>query len=195
MATESTFLNLPRELRDEIYRIWASFEDGLVYNFDYGQKEKPKRHNVLEDLAPANKKERIDLALRSTCKQVHTETEGLILRFNTITFSSTHISRSNSDEVRVRAARFHFLRVPLTMEAASFLYYEDDTVVRPCYTSTVVDVSQQIPPHSRPSPSGQATGVLAHMLTTTYGLAGGRTHSPFNWPIVTHSSRKGHPLG
>lgn len=146
MACESAFLNLPRELRDEIYRFYVSFEDGLVYNFEYGQEEKPRPHNVLGNLGPANKKDRIDLALRSTCRQVHSETEGLILKFNTITFSSTHISRRNSDEVRVRAARFHYLRVPLTMEAASFLYYEDDTVVRPCYTSAVVEVSQKIPP-------------------------------------------------
>lgn len=114
-----------------------------MYEFDYD--EKPKSQNILANLTPANKRDRIDLALRSTCKQVHAETEGLILKFNTITFSSTHISRRNSDKVRVRAARFHYLRVPLTMEAASFLYYEDETVARPCYTSAVVDVSQQTP--------------------------------------------------
>lgn len=147
MACESAFLNLPRELRDEVYRHYVTFEDGLVYNFEYGgQEEKPKSQNILRNLVPANKRGRIDLALRSTCKQIHWETEGLILEFNTIAFSSTRISKMHSDEVRVRAARFHFLRVPLTMEAASFLYYEDDTVVRPCYTEAVVDVSQQTPP-------------------------------------------------
>lgn len=146
MAYESPFLNLPRELRDEIYRHYVTFEDGLVYNFEYGGQEKPKSQNILGNLVPANKRNRIDLALRSTCKQIHWETEGLILEFNTIAFSSTRISRMHSDEVRVRAARFHFLRVPLTMEAASFLYYEDNTVVRPCYTKAVVDVSQQTTP-------------------------------------------------
>lgn len=155
MAFESAFLNLPREIRDDIYAFYVTYEDGLVYNFDY--EEKTQSENILRNLVPANKKHRIDLAFRSTCKQVHRETEGLILKFNTITFSSTLISRMNADEVRVRAARFHYLRVPLTMEAASFLYYEDDTVVRPCYTSTVVDVSQQTPPHPCFSWPGQAT--------------------------------------
>lgn len=188
MASESTFLNLPRELRDDIYRFYVTFENGLVYNFAYEENANPKSQNILRNLAPSNKKDRIDLALRSTCKQVHKETEGLILKFNTITFSNTRISRSNSDEVRVRAARFHYLRVPLTMDAAAFLYYEDGTVVRPCYTSTIVDVSHPAPRHSLFSRPGQATVVLAHILTIICGLAGGRTYSPFDRPIVTHSS-------
>jgi hypothetical protein len=103
----------------------------------------------------------------------------------------------NSDEVRVRAARFHFLRVPLTMEAAAFLYYEDDTVVRPCYTKAVVDVSQQT--HPSPTPCswrpGYATVVFASILTITRGLAGGRTYPPFNWPIVANSSQREYPVG
>lgn len=150
MASESPFLSLPRELRDDIYGFLVTFEDGLVYNFDYDGEngQDSKSHNILGNLAPANKKQHIDLALRATCKQIHMETEGLLLKSNTITFSNTRISRSNSDEVRVRAARFHYLRVPLTMEAASFLYYEDDTVVRPCYNNTVVDVSWQTFPCS-----------------------------------------------
>lgn len=139
MASESPFLNLPRELRDEIYRHYVMFEGGLDYNFEYDGQGRANSQNILRNLAPASSTDRIDLALRSTCKQIHRETEGLILKFNTITFSNTRISRKNSDEVRVRAARWHFLRVPLTMEAASFLYYEDDTVVRPCYTQAVVD--------------------------------------------------------
>lgn len=195
MATESAFLNLPRELRDDIYRFYVTFEDGLVYNFAYGEDEKPKSQNILENLAPSNKRDRIDLALRSTCKQVHDETEGLILKFNAITFSNTRISRSNSDEVRVRAARFHYLRVPLTMDAAAFLYYEDGTVVRPCYTSAVVDVSHQTPRHSLFSRSVQATVVLAYILTIMCGITGCRTYSPFDRPIVTHCSQKGYPLG
>lgn len=195
MACESAFLNLPRELRDDIYRFYFAFENGLVYNFAYGENAKPKSQNILEDLAPSNKRDRIDLALRSTCKKIHEETEGLILKFNTITFSNTRISRSNSDEVRVRAARFHYLRVPLTMEAASFLYYEDDTVVRPCYTSSVVDVSHPPPRHSLFSRPGQATVVVAHILITICGLAGGRTYSTFDRPIVTHSPQKGYRLG
>lgn len=159
MASESIFLNLPRELRDEVYRHYVTFEDGLVYNFEYDGRGSAESHNVLRNLAPANSTGPIDLALRSTCKQVHRETEGLILKFNTITFSSTRVSRKNSDEVRVRAARFHFLRVPLTMEAASFLYYEDGPVVRPCYTQAVVDVSQP-PPFSLHSPSPFLTLLL-----------------------------------
>lgn len=139
MAAESAFLSLPRELRDEVYRHYVTYEDGLVYNFEYDGEKSAKSRNILRNLAPANNRDSIDLGLRSTCKQVHTEIEGLILKFNTITFSNTRISRKNSDEVRVRAARFHFLRVPLIMEAASFLYYEDGSVVRPCYTQVVVD--------------------------------------------------------
>ncbi|KAI7785572.1 reverse transcriptase [Diaporthe eres] len=139
MAAESAFLSLPRDLRDEVYRHYVTYEDGLVYNFEYDGEKSAKSRNILRNLAPANNRDPIDLGLRSTCKQVHRETEGLILKFNTITFSNTRISRKNSDEVRVRAARFHFLRVPLTMEAASFLYYEDGPVVRPCYTQAVVD--------------------------------------------------------
>lgn len=157
MASESAFLNLPRELRDEVYRHYVTFEDGLVYNFDYDGKGSAGSHNILRNLAPANNRDPIDLALRSTCRQVHRETEGLILKLNTITFSSTRISRRNSDEVRVRAARFHFLRVPLTMEAASFLYYEDGPVVRPCYTQAVVDVSQAPPLSHSPSPTALAS--------------------------------------
>ncbi|KAG8160914.1 hypothetical protein KVR01_009178 [Diaporthe batatas] len=139
MASTCALLNLPRELRDEVYRHYVTFEEGLVYNFDYDAKGHEESCNNLRNLAPANNTDSIDLALRSTCKQIHGETDGLILKFNTITFSSTRISRNNSDEVRVRAARFHFLRVPRTMEAASFLYYEDGPVVRPCYTQAVVD--------------------------------------------------------
>lgn len=192
MASESPFLDLPRELRDAIYRFYVTFEDGLVYRFDYGSTSESA--NILGNLAPANKKHHIDHALSSTCKQINRELEGLILKFNTITFSNTHISRMNSDEVRVRAARFHYLRVPLTMDAAAFLYYEDDTIVRPCYTSTVVDVSQQTntPLPARPTPRSSCYCIGSHINLDS---AGSRTYSPFNWPVVTHYPQHGHPLG
>ncbi|KAL1871935.1 hypothetical protein Daus18300_004571 [Diaporthe australafricana] len=132
MVTESAFLNLPRELRDAIYRFYVSYDEGLVYKFDSGK------------MAPANNEHRIDLALSFTCKQVASELEGLILKSNTITFSSVY-----SDEIRVRAARFHNLRVPLTMEAASFWYYEEETavtVVHGCFDNGAAAQRPTFPP-------------------------------------------------
>jgi len=89
----SSFLCLPREVRDLIYEAYVT--DGAVdgYFFDF-QSGKLRTANY----------ERIDLALTHTCRQVANEMRGLALQRNMITFTTVY-----SEDLRASAARFQYL--------------------------------------------------------------------------------------
>ncbi|KAI3321438.1 hypothetical protein HD806DRAFT_152912 [Xylariaceae sp. AK1471] len=101
MSPRPTFLGLPRELRDMIYRFYVAVDKGYVYNFQSGKLR-------TADGRP------IDHALMMTCRLVACEMRGIALTTNTITFAA---SASYSDQMRPTAARFdQVLRVLHTIE-------------------------------------------------------------------------------
>lgn len=73
---QSPLLRMPRELRDVVYHHYVKSKDGYVTSF---------ATNKLKN----GDGSRIDLALRMTCRQIATETRGLALQTNTITFQNT----------------------------------------------------------------------------------------------------------
>ncbi|EAT76575.1 hypothetical protein SNOG_15996 [Parastagonospora nodorum SN15] len=85
----SSFLLLPREVRDIIYDYYVCCDGGYVYDFE-GNK-----------LVQANGNH-IELALLRTCHQVAREMNGLALPTNTITFSTFF-----SEKTRGSAGQFH----------------------------------------------------------------------------------------
>lgn len=95
MAPEPTFLGIPRELRDIIYKFYVTLPDGYVYDFKSGRLKAAGATNITV-LTTSNA-----LALQSTCKQVADEMRGLALSLNTITFST--VDHSDAGE---RAGRF-----------------------------------------------------------------------------------------
>lgn len=138
MPSEPSFLGIPRELRDQIYVHYVTTRDGYVYNF---------HSNKLALANPEHPGINIDLALKLTCKQIATEMGGLALRYNTVTFSTVY-----SDELRSRAARFHYLRSSLSLELASFLYYDGNSpnTPKPYFTQPVVDQVVRSYPFMKP---------------------------------------------
>jgi len=88
---ESRLLQLPRELRDEIYRIYLFAGDGYVYDFRAACLRMPDGNPI-------------DLALMRTCQRVHDEMRGLALRLNTVIFSTLY-----ADDLRTRAARWNWV--------------------------------------------------------------------------------------
>ncbi|VUC32042.1 unnamed protein product [Clonostachys rosea] len=83
------FLELPRELRDQIYIQYFTAPD-KTYVYDFHSKKLR-----LSDKTP------ISVGLALTCKTVNHETRGMGLRLNTITFYPIY-----SDELRALASRF-----------------------------------------------------------------------------------------
>ncbi|KAK0655016.1 hypothetical protein B0T16DRAFT_362056, partial [Cercophora newfieldiana] len=86
-------LQLPRELRDQIYHDYLWVENGYVYDFDAGKL----RMSHTNPLSP------IDLALIYTCRLIASEMGGLPLRLNTV-----HIRTSSSEQARTRAGRWAY---------------------------------------------------------------------------------------
>lgn len=86
-----TFLSIPREVRDEIYKFYVSTDGGYLFDTECYSTGKLKR----ADGRATN------LDLQYTCKQVSREMEGVALRENTITFTTIH-----SPELSLLAARF-----------------------------------------------------------------------------------------
>lgn len=77
----SPLLFLPRELRDIVYHHYFRSKGGYVTEF--------ATTNIMNEDGS-----RIDLALRLTCRQIATETRGLALQLNTITFQNTFFENS-----------------------------------------------------------------------------------------------------
>ncbi|KAK8067288.1 hypothetical protein PG997_014035 [Apiospora hydei] len=75
MSSESTFLGLPREIRDLIYREYVTLEHGYVYN---------PATNQLKAGGPIHQPNL--MALQSCCKQFAHEMDGLALRHNIVRF-------------------------------------------------------------------------------------------------------------
>ncbi|KAK7911117.1 hypothetical protein PG985_013598 [Apiospora marii] len=75
MSSESTFLCLPREIRDIIYREYVTLEHGYVYN---------PATNKLKAGGPIHQPHL--MALQFCCQQVAAEMQGLALKHNTIRF-------------------------------------------------------------------------------------------------------------
>ncbi|KAH7384705.1 hypothetical protein BKA66DRAFT_416675 [Pyrenochaeta sp. MPI-SDFR-AT-0127] len=114
----ATLLQLPRELRDLIYRFYILDEGGYIYN-------------------PATRKFKnangrlIDLALSLTCRQVATEMRGLALELNTLTFKTW---TPDTETERISNARFAETIQWLDMHRNRSLIY-----AAPCYTSETFD--------------------------------------------------------
>ena len=82
------FLDLPRELREIIYRHYVQEKDGYYFDIESG-KLRASGHPI-------------DLSLMYTCKTVAAEMRGLPLSTNRVTFSSVY-----SESLRLRAGRLH----------------------------------------------------------------------------------------
>jgi hypothetical protein len=87
--TLSPFLQLPRELRDEIYNYYIRANDNFTYDF---ATNKLKQADGLS----------IPLALALACRQIHEEVQGLALGLNTIAFMT-----SFDETTRESAALYH----------------------------------------------------------------------------------------
>ncbi|KAH0421845.1 hypothetical protein CcaCcLH18_13195 [Colletotrichum camelliae] len=109
MAPQTTFLSLPREIRDAIYEYYVATPGGYACNVDTLVDSIPSQHgnhgqmgalNIAGILQTADRRP-IDLSLSYTCKLVAREMAGVALRTNTITFTTV-----TSEELRILAARF-----------------------------------------------------------------------------------------
>jgi hypothetical protein len=89
----TSFLQLPRELRDLIYDLYLRCDGGYVYNFETNK------------LAQANGDE-IELALIYTCRQVAKEMIGLALSINTVTFSTYYSEATQELAGRLHSAHY-----------------------------------------------------------------------------------------
>ena len=78
---ETGFLNLPRELRDIIYKYYVLENGGYHFNYESGKLRAADRP--------------VDLSLMYTCTTIASEMHGLALGSNIITFS-THFSESEN---------------------------------------------------------------------------------------------------
>ncbi|KAJ3529988.1 hypothetical protein NM208_g9522 [Fusarium decemcellulare] len=91
MSPPRNFLDLPYELRHQIYRHYFALDNGYVFNSGSGK------------LATSNN-EPPDLSLMYTCSTIAAETKGLPLSVNTISFSTVYHKDWSS-----WAIRFHCL--------------------------------------------------------------------------------------
>ena len=110
MPDGCSFLSLPRELRDIIYRIYLHEPDGYHFNYDLGKLQASQQP--------------IDLNLMYTCTTVAAEMHGLALEMNTITFSTVY-----SESERVKAGHFgELLQAVSTIEYKAFgaLYWPEN---------------------------------------------------------------------
>lgn len=96
MPPKLSFLDLPPEIRNTIYRHYVTIEKGYVFNFETGR---------LAALGSDGEMKPIELALKFTCKTVAEEMVGLDFQVNTINFSTGY-----SDRWRVNAGQFHHLQ-------------------------------------------------------------------------------------
>ena len=89
---QSRLLQLPREMRDQIYDEYLWTDEGYSYDFDAGK---------LRALDP---EQRIEFNFMYVCRQVACEMRGRALSVNTITFRTLY-----SEELRTRAGRWAWL--------------------------------------------------------------------------------------
>lgn len=112
------FLDLSRELRDQIYTYHIAQDGGYVYE--------PRTRKLRTINGP------IDLVLMRSCKQVAHEVRPLMFKLNTITFKTTWVDRETSE----RAARFQSVLRALHKGSALHLFnlrhsITDDMVSQP----------------------------------------------------------------
>jgi hypothetical protein len=81
------FLDLARELRDEIYTYYAAHDGGFVYDPQTRKLRTSEGHSI-------------DIALMRTCKQIAQELLPIILEVNSVTFKTGSIDRAMSDRAR-----------------------------------------------------------------------------------------------
>lgn len=94
MPSHFRLLSLPPELRHEVYKHYSIVEGGYFY---VCSADGLSGRFFQADGSP------IEASLMLTCKEVNRETEGMVFRFNTITFSTT-----TSTQLRRRAADMEF---------------------------------------------------------------------------------------
>lgn len=113
MASESTFLSLPREVREEIYGHYVRTDCGYVCNSETliartlninSSGSTDGNLGIIVGVLKRADGLPIDLGLSLTCKLVADEVRGLALRENTITFST-----ATSRELRILALHFDIL--------------------------------------------------------------------------------------
>ncbi|KAH7311424.1 hypothetical protein B0I35DRAFT_481386 [Stachybotrys elegans] len=100
-------LNLPREVRDQIYAYYFILENGYRFNFT---TKKLEANPIDGNRVP------IDQSLRLTCKQIADETRGCALSLNFISFTadnptnsvSTPLSSNNASTSRPRSLSTYF---------------------------------------------------------------------------------------
>ncbi len=90
------FLDLPRELRDEIYTYYVVQDGGYLYD---------QRTRRLRTTSGGP----IDVALMQTCSQVAHELRPLLFRTNTVTFRTGWINRETSDRAAAFASALKFI--------------------------------------------------------------------------------------
>ena len=103
MATQISFLTLPRELRDILYQEYFTSEGG--YHFDF----KASKFRTLHE-------EPISLSLRLTCRTIAIETRGLAFRYNSLNFST-----ASDDTDRETFGHFNVLLPILIQSKANLL--------------------------------------------------------------------------
>ncbi|KAF2112928.1 hypothetical protein BDV96DRAFT_579392 [Lophiotrema nucula] len=113
------FVELPREIRDEIYKYYAIYDRGLQYDFN-----SRKLQNV--DGKP------IFAALSRTCRQILCETSGLTLRCNTIRFRTVYSDSSCTYPCNLTVSLLRMLTVPshATIEKESLCWYQSRSLQR-----------------------------------------------------------------
>lgn len=113
MVSESTFLSLPREVRDEIYGHYVRTDCGYVCNSETliartlninSSGSTDGNLGIIAGVLERADGHPIDLGLSLTCKLVADEMRGVALRKNTITFST-----ATSEELRIVALQFDIL--------------------------------------------------------------------------------------
>ncbi|KAK0655002.1 hypothetical protein B0T16DRAFT_396019 [Cercophora newfieldiana] len=100
--TQSRFLGLPRELRDQIYEDYLFTNDGYAYDYEAGKLR-------MADGRP------IDLGLTYACRRTACEMQGVALRVNTVVFSTLY-----NNELRTRAARWQWIIDELDCSSAPY---------------------------------------------------------------------------
>ncbi|KAF2675670.1 hypothetical protein K458DRAFT_471229 [Lentithecium fluviatile CBS 122367] len=137
--TTHTFLDLPRELRDEVYLHYVHVEGGLHFDFETGLLR-------TVDGAPIN------LSLMYTCRQIVFDMKGLALSANTVNFSTVLVE---SCDTRARAAHFDSFMEGLAMVRCDILDY----CRHPISPTRTSDLLQRFP---------SSAPLLCHPTTVVY---------------------------
>ncbi|KAK4164621.1 hypothetical protein QBC43DRAFT_317256 [Cladorrhinum sp. PSN259] len=103
----SHLLNLPREIRNQIYEDYLTGGDDGGYIFNFASATFKDRSTQAA----------IDLNLMYTCRQIAAEMHSLPFRFNTLYFSTAY-----DDELRLAAGRFQNLLLRMSEDQREILY-------------------------------------------------------------------------